>query len=331
MTLVIETDESWELASSFVTNNIKFSSLFTGVIRAIESSPRVLKTTSPQKLNAFAIDAARSIIKVSPTIKASLYQYVFERDSSLIEKEVTLESLITACQPEELTLILALSLLARTVRKEVNGVEFGKLSAKLSVHMLLGAEVGGAVSSVGRAQGALLCGVRFLSYLLMTKVDINGFKEMRRRCIERNILFDSKLEKKTFGFNHLQMAAAIVSNLGFDVGKRAALAFTSQDCTMAAPAGTIPGSDIDEILNRRAVILTTEALHSNGKFHDLDGRKNEFFPPEIAQVINNSMRDLLFEGRKCIWPLVNKEEIPEVVRNRLDIKLDAPTSVNNAS
>ncbi len=324
MTLLIETDESWQIAATFVAEHVKFSSLFTGVIRAIEASPRVLKTTSPEKLHMFAIDAARSIVKVSPTIKSSLYQYVLERDGEVDEREVTIETLLKACHPDELNLLLALSLFSRLVKKEVAPTEFSKLNTKLSVHTLLGAEVGGAVSSVGRAQGALLSGIRFLSFLLISKANPNNFKELRRRCIERNMLFDIKLEQKLFGFNHLQIAAAVISSLGFDVGKRAAFAFTSQDCTMLAPSGSIPGCDTEDILARRAVLLNVESLHTSGKFHELEGRREEYFPPAIADVITTAMKDLLYHGGKSIWPLVTKEEIPENVRLRLDIKLDPP-------
>jgi len=204
---------------------------YSSPIRAIYSSQSILSSQDAQTLQTFAVASALPSIKVSPTLTESfqlaaneLYQeYIQElrRDGIF-----SLYEILNLLEPNEIAGLLGITYYFKLLKKVCNEEEFTVLAPTLSRQLKVGAEEGAKISEhFGRGGGIAAAGIRVLSFAVLMKADLKGYKKLRRQVNLDGILLHPLMELETWGCTHLDVASSLAGRLGF--GHPARLAFSS--------------------------------------------------------------------------------------------------------
>lgn len=314
-------DNEWDIAGHAVTAIGTPPSLFTAAIRAIRNAPTILQGADEEALQKFSVSAALFPVKVSPTLKTSLYFALEELYPEKLEDSapLTAHRLLNCFSPSEIAAIISLTLLTRSVKVKCPQEEWSKIEPKMTEHLAWGAALGAAIPLAGVGNGMLIAGMRYISLAIMLALDSKRFKELRRAMEKKNDLFLLGDELKHFRCTHLHIASSLVSALGYGVGPR--LAFGVQDPPDADNLRSAIQEAQEEIDAWRVSMLMTEAVHGQNPL-----------PPFVAARQSNvfdegKLKALLQRERNSVrphqWLFRSKRELPSHVMQQLDIKPDA--------
>jgi len=314
-------DNEWDIAGQAVTAIGTPPSLFTAAIRAIRNAPTILQGADEEALQKFSVSAALFPVKVSPTLKTSLYFALEELYPEKLDETTPLtpQRLLNCFSPSEIAAIMSLTLLTRSVKAKCPQEEWSKIESKMMEHLSWGAALGAAIPSAGVGNGMLIAGMRYISLAIMLALDPRRFKELRRSMEKKKDLFLLHEELRLFRCSHLHIASSLVSALGYGVGPR--LAFGMQDPPDADNLRSAIQEAQEEIDAWRVSMLMTEAVHAQNPL-----------PPFVAArqssvFSEGKLKALLQRERESIhphqWLFRLKRDLPIHIMQQLDIKPDA--------
>ncbi len=307
------------------------STLYTASIRAVRSAPAILKTDSPEKIQKFSVEAVGFPVKVSPTFKSAFYFYAQERDESELSLAMPLNyiKLLSLFSHDEMLAVLSLTYIYRLLSRRCDLEEWNRLMPKLGVHMQIGGYVGEKIEGVGFGNGMFIAGVRLLSQALLLFHNVQGYKQLRRNCESKGLLFDCKGETELWRCNHLEVASMLVSALGYGVGPRMAFGVNSQGL-MTGPLQNSGEAERIEVEAWRATIAATEALHSKGSIPPWLREQPQFSDVEAVAELERRTIGIVAKGTGFEWMHKSVSDLPEDIQLQLGIRMKDRRSAEKA-
>jgi hypothetical protein len=158
------------------------------------------------------------------TIKAAYY-FVAKayRPQILDKKPLTVRDLFNGFSAIEHAAILSFCYLFRNLSKRSDKDEWEYVQAPLYEALSIGSAMGQCVPEVGLAFGMLSRGLRYLSFAPFLIGNRRGFKEYRRHLKANDLPYDLAFEHKIWECNNLQVAAMLLTYMGFN--RNAAIQF----------------------------------------------------------------------------------------------------------
>lgn len=313
-------DNEWDLAGRAVSAIGTPPSLFTAAIRAIRNAPTILQGANDDALQKFSVSAALFPVKVSPTLKTSLYFALGELYPEKLEdtSPLTPQRLLSCFSPSEIAAIMSLTLLTRSVKAKCAQDEWSKIEGKMTEHLSWGAAVGATVPSVGVGNGMLIAGMRYICLAILLALDLKRFKELRRSMERKKDLFLTGDEQRIFRCTHLHIASCLVSSLGYGVGPR--LAFGIQEPPDADNLRSAIQEAQEEIDAWRIAMLMMESLHAEAPLPSLvTARQPALFEEGKFKALLKRERENI---RPHQWLFRSRRELPPEIMLQLDIKPD---------
>lgn len=152
------------------------------------------------------------------TIKAAYYFVAKAYRPQLLagKNPLTVKDLFTGFSAIEHAAILSFCYLFRNLSKKSDKDEWEYVQAPLYEALSLGSAMGQSVPEVGLAFGMLSRGLRYLSFAPFLIGNRRGFKEYRRHLKAKDLPFDLAFEQKVWECNNIQVAAMLLTYMGFN-------------------------------------------------------------------------------------------------------------------
>lgn len=288
-------EDRFLIARSHLKNVGIILSLYSSVIRAIQSAPTILKTQSSAAINSFAVSSALLPIRISPTLTESLQiaasefypkEYKALRESGNAE----LKNVLKLFNANEIASVLGITYFYKLLNKCCDPQEFTRIAPILSVQLRLGALVGSQTGDrFGRGGGLAATGIRILALAVFIKADLKAFKKYRRLIDDSGQLNHSKFEIENFGCTHLDIASILAGDLGFgSVAREAYITLQNGGAQPSTPDGIFWNHTL------------TEASHIWSERQD----------PKVKNLYKTSSQSLdLLDGYKWLWGQSSSEDV----------------------
>jgi hypothetical protein len=152
------------------------------------------------------------------TIKAAYYFVAKSYRPQIIASKnpLTVKDLFEGFSAIEHAAILSLCYLFRNLSKRSDKVEWEYVQAPLYEALSIGSSMGQCVPEVGLAFGMLSRGLRYLAFAPFLVGNRRGFKEYRRHLTASDLPFDLRREHKIWECTNIQVAAVLLSYMGFN-------------------------------------------------------------------------------------------------------------------
>lgn len=290
--------ESWFAAKAFSKYAGDISSLFMSTIRMVQVENYNRKNSQNEAEVSTGFKSGSFLCKTSPTVRLALLRAA---TSLYGENTETEESHIAKLTCEEITTVFALLFLFRRAKRVVDQEEWERVEQNICLHMELGGLIGSTFEQVGRGNGILICGARYLAYSLLSCHKLASFQKYRRAIKNKDKLFDPNLEFSTFGCTHLQLASELLRRLGF-------IQPYSQASVMLGLAGTrvqpqnIPEAVQDMYVSWHMTLEYTELIQATGKLElKYDKEHPMYVPDEEIEKLNKEAKAIISKGSGCRW------------------------------
>jgi hypothetical protein len=310
--------DSWEMARKYAKMAQHSANLFSSCIRTIKTAEIHSQSPDSPQLRELAQASASFLVGVSPSIKAILYFAARSLHPENLKNISTLNSkaLLNLFSPSEIASILGLTFVSRHVRKHLEANEYGRLEPKLLQHLEISTLVGQTVSHIGKANGMLIGGMRMLAWMTLAIPDLKGFQDMRRALDRKNLLFDLKDELDRWGCTHLQIASALLCELGFGLAPSLGMAMQEE----SSETQTDPRL-AEEILCWRIALMLSECFHQTGSAPLETSDDSELYlPPDQVKELESAVSKIIDNGPAVPWLIKRKADLPEEIIAALDIR-----------
>jgi CheY-like chemotaxis protein len=296
---------------------------YSSAIRTIVSAPSILRSDDPLELNKFARTTTFTPINISPTL-CEYFQVaakeLYPREYKILSEhsKPKIREVLSLMKSNEILAVLAVTYYFKLVSKKIDRSELSLISPLISAYLKNGAIIGSQLSdSFGRGGGMIACGLRCLGLITLLTVDLEGFKQLRKRIEKNGTLDNFDFELKTFGLTHLDLASALAGELGF--GSVAREAFITLDLPKAQPSSSA-GICWRHSLNEATKLLIDKAEKSAegfqiGSLETVDGFK-WLWSKNISEEI---------------LPGLEPEDLKEIIdtaHSRENSKLETKTEIN---
>lgn len=209
----VEPSESWKMAQALFSS-VHLSSNYLIRTRGIF----LLQETDPNKRRALALALTFPyLIRVSESYHAIFYRYVEQLHPTKFQElgDGDILDFLSSIEPEEIAVVLALSLLFSQVRRIIEdeeNKEFFRVRVRQSI--LLGYGIAYCTDFVPPAVGGLLGGVLACSQALLLLKDKKAFSRYRARLQKNNVFTNITEEREFAGTSHSQIAALFLQSFG---------------------------------------------------------------------------------------------------------------------
>ena len=250
----------------------------------------------------------------SPTLSACLYYFLksFYEDRLPADQKLAPLQLARLLEPLSLAAVLGMSYVFKRVRRICPKDQWEFLREAFEKNCALAVEIGKAVPAIGAGRALLGEGALHAALGAFLAVNPGAFRVYRRDLKKRKMLFDAVYERKHWKHSSPELAALIITSLGF--GNQTAAAFEKgfgQEVIAQGPIGE--GESSFELLN----IAMHLALDYGGRAGRITGSGAE----ELKTVIKSKIdgwEALLSDRDRHNWMDRGKEDassdkMPELV------------------
>lgn len=315
-------DASWVRAKEYSEAIGKAPSLFSSCIRAINKVESVLDPIDHPSVRELALSSSDFLIRVSPTLKSVFY---FAATSLYPEEvrgltQISPKSILSVFSVREVATIIGLTYLYRRCQKRCDDKEWQIISRKIHTQMEIGGLLGEKMSYVGRGNGILLGGIRYISLTTFAIKEPQLYQNFKKKVRAQSKIFDTESENEIFGCNHLQVASYLVQELGFCMPRSAVSMSLGMDAISADPS-TLPPKLRASLLSWHAAMAYIESFHGTGQPPEsIDVEYALNLPAEELEPLKQRIWTVVREGASYDWLAKGRSDLPPEVADQLQIR-----------
>jgi hypothetical protein len=260
-------------------------------------------------------------VKVSPTLKSVFFfaAKALHDEKLRAVKHLTVKKLLSIFEPREVASIIGLTFVYKRIQKQCDPEEWILFQRKIHTQMEIGTILGEKMRHIGKGNGMLLGGIRFLAQATFALGAPEQFQAFKKKVRKSSSVFDLKIEQEFFECNHLQVASLLVQDLGFCMPRSPVSMSLGMDA-LSVPPAQLPSRLKDHLLSWRAAMEYIEGYHSNGAPPTKMGFDYALrLPEEETEDLREKIWVIIREGSQFDWIAKTKLELPTEVAEALEM------------